>query len=192
MREFSLHSNKFSANRPPRLLQRSRFILPALLPAVIFVGCYAFVHDNTSPEFTPDPRDAKENVAGSGGNAGGPGAVVFSARCAVCHQMNGKGIPGVYPNLAGSKFATGTPEIPIRIVLHGFNGAIVRNGITYNGVMQPWQNDLSDQQIADVLTFVRSSWGNSAPAVDPALVKKIRESTKSKVGAMTEADMKSM
>jgi mono/diheme cytochrome c family protein len=164
-----------------------------VFPAVIAVGCNAFVHDEDPPEWTPDPKDVAAQQAGqAAAGAGGPGASVFNAKCAVCHQMTGKGIPGVYPPLAGSAFATGDPEIPVRIVLHGFNGSIVRNGSSFNGVMQPWQNDLTDQQIADVLSYVRSSWGNSAPAVEAATVRKIRDLTKTRSGAFTEPELKSL
>ena len=77
---------------------------------------------------------------------------------------------------------------PIRIVLHGFQGAIERNGKTYNGVMAAW-SQLSDQEIADVLTHVRSSWGNSAGAVTVDEVKAVRDQTAGKVGAYTEAEL---
>jgi mono/diheme cytochrome c family protein len=163
------------------------------VPSFLLIGCYAFVHDEDPPEWTPDPKDvAAQQTNPSASGSDGPGASVFNAKCAVCHQMTGKGIPGVYPPLAGSEMATGNPERPVRIVLHGFNGPIVRNGASFNGVMQPWQNDLSDQQIADVLSYVRSSWGNSAPAVDAAAVKKIRDLTKNKAGAFNEAELKNL
>jgi mono/diheme cytochrome c family protein len=103
--------------------------------------------------------------------------------------MGGTGIPGVYPSLAGSALATGDERLAIRIVLHGFQGPIERNGTKYNGVMQPWRNDLSDQQIADVLTYVRSSWGNTAAAVTPEAVKAEREATKTRTRAYTEAEL---
>ena len=152
-------------------------------------GCYAFVNDDAPPEWEPDPADVAQQLDAAAAGSGGPGATVFNARCAVCHQMSGEGIPGVYPSLKGSAFATGEPSVPIRIVLHGFQGPIERKGKKYNGVMQPWQSDLSDQQIADVLTFVRSSWGNSAAAVTPDDVAKLREATKGKIGAYSEAQL---
>ncbi|MBI5648652.1 MAG: cytochrome c [Ignavibacteriae bacterium] len=165
-------------------------VLVSALPALILVGCYAFTGDGEPPEWTPDPKDVAQQSAQPGaGGSGGPGAAIFNQKCAVCHQMTGKGIPAVYPSLAGSELATGDPTLPIQIVLHGFQGPISRGGQSYNGVMQPWQNELSDQQIADVLTYVRSSWGNSAPAVDAAAVKTVRDATKGKVGAYTEPEL---
>lgn len=170
----------------------TRLYAVLLLPALVMAGCYGFTNDSEPPEWTPDPRDAVQDAGSGLATKGGPGAVVFNQKCAVCHQMTGKGIPGVYPTLEGSAFATGDPKISVRIVLHGFQGPIVRNGQSINGVMQPWQNELDDQQVADVLTYIRSSWGNTAPAVDAATVKQIREETKNKAGAFTEAELKSL
>ena len=166
--------------------------LSAILLAFSLVflgGCYAFVNDEEPPAWEPDPADVAQQFDAAAAGSGGPGAAVFNAKCAVCHQMSGEGIPGVYPTLKGSAFATGDPGIPIRIVLHGFQGPIERGGKQYNGVMQPWQNDLDDQQIADVLTFVRTSWGNSAPAVTPEEVAAVRKETKGKIGAYSEAEL---
>lgn len=161
-----------------------------LTAALMLAGCNAFVSDETPPEWT-DPEGAKDGVAAIAAGSGGPGASVFNAKCAVCHQMTGQGIPNVYPSLVGSELATGDPALSIRIVLHGFNGPIERKGAKFNGVMQPWKNDLSDQEIADVLSYVRSSWGNAAAAVTAEQVKEQREKTKGKVGAYTEAELKS-
>ncbi|MFZ1731075.1 MAG: cytochrome c [Bacteroidota bacterium] len=172
------------------LFKYSRASFLTLIAAAFMAGCNAFVHDGTPPEWT-DPAGAQQDVGAIAAGTGGPGAAVFNGKCAVCHQMSGKGIPNVYPSLSGSAIVTGDPVLPIRIVLHGFNGPIERNGGKYNGVMQPWQNDLTDQQIADVLTFVRSSWGNTAAAVTPEQVKEQRAATKGKVGAYTEQELKS-
>ena len=158
--------------------------------AVLFLhGCYYFVSDDTPPEWD-GPATAAEQAGATAAGAGGPGATVYNTKCASCHQSNGKGLPGVYPPLGGSSFATGDPAIPIRIVLHGFHGPIERNGKQFNGVMQPWGNELSDQQIADVLTHVRTSFGNNASAIEPAMVTKIREATAGKSGAYTEDELK--
>ncbi len=152
-------------------------------------GCYVFVSDETPPEWYDAKKASQETAATTAGGAGGS---VYQSKCAVCHQATGKGIPGVYPSLVGSEIATGDPSKPIMIVLHGFQGVIERGGQQYNGVMQAWKNDLTDQQIADVLTFVRSSWGNAADAIDAATVKKIREASTKRLTALTEADLKAI
>jgi mono/diheme cytochrome c family protein len=136
-----------------------------------------------------EPAGAKKDDAGAGGGtAAGPGGAVYAKICASCHQGNGKGLPGVYPALAGSALVQGESTAPLRIILHGFQGKIVRNGKEYNGVMQAW-GSLSDQEIADVLTFVRASWGNTGAAVDVATVTDVRAKTKGKSSGYTESEL---
>ncbi len=180
--------------RSPRfilgLFKNNRAFLLPLIAAVLLPGCNSFVHDGTPPEWT-DPPGTQQDAAATAESGGGAGASVFNAKCAACHQTNGQGIPNVFPPLAGSKLVTGDPVLPIRIVLHGFNGPIERDGKKFNGVMQPWKNDLTDQEIADVLTYVRSSWGNAAAAVSAEQVKEQRTATKGKSGAYTEEQLTS-
>jgi mono/diheme cytochrome c family protein len=111
------------------------------------------------------------------------------AVCQTCHQADGKGLPGVYPPLAGSEWVTGPAELPIAIVLHGLQGEIVVAGVTYNNNMMPWKH-LDDAQIAAALTYVRSAWGNAAPAVTAADVAKVRAATMDRPGPWTVADLK--
>ncbi|MBR9978148.1 MAG: cytochrome c [Bacteroidetes bacterium] len=172
------------------LVKNSSTYLLTLTGLVLFTGCYAFVGDEAPPEWK-DPEGSASDIAAIAAGTGGPGASVYNAKCAVCHQMNGQGIPKVYPNLVGSSLVVGDPALPIRIVLHGFNGPIERDGISYNGVMQPWKNDLSDQEIADVVNYVRTNWGNDASEITAEDVKAQREATRAKVGAYTEAELKS-
>jgi nitrite reductase (NO-forming) len=104
------------------------------------------------------------------------GNAVFMQTCFVCHQPEGQGVAGQIPPLAKSDFlATRSKEDYIRGVLMGRTGQIVVNGKTYNGTMVPL-NYLSDEQIANVLTYVRNSWGNSGEAVTPQEVTRIRQS----------------
>ena len=141
-----------------KFLLSSRFLLSLSLSSFLLIaGCNfsgLFVHLEDDPVFV-DPT-AQATPAGGAIAAGGPGAASFAKICASCHQGNGKGIPGVYPPLAGSAFANGDPSVPIRIVLQGFKGKIVRDGKEYNGLMAPWKDQMTDQDIADVLTYVRS------------------------------------
>ena len=89
------------------------------------------------------------------------------AVCQTCHQADGNGVPNAFPPLAGSEIATGPSEVPIAIVLHGLQGPLTVHGTTYNGQMAAW-GQFSDDDIAATLTYVRSSWGNAAPAVTAA------------------------
>jgi nitrite reductase (NO-forming) len=94
--------------------------------------------------------------------------------CFVCHQPNGQGLPGQIPPLALSDFlATKDKGNIIRGVISGRSGPIVVNGKPYNGTMIPLPY-LTDEQIANVLTYVGNSWGNSNAAVTVQEVDQIR------------------
>jgi mono/diheme cytochrome c family protein len=100
----------------------------------------------------------------------GAGAGVFTKNCSSCHQANGKGQPGVFPPLAGNAVVTGPAAAVIHIVKNGLSGKITVNGTTYNGQMPAWKGTLSDGDIASVITYIRSSWGNHASAVTTSQV----------------------
>src|SRR5208283_4915494 len=94
------------------------------------------------------------------------GEKVFSANCAACHQASGKGVPGAFPALDGSKVVNGPKDAQIRTVLNG----VVKNG--QPTAMVAWKGTLSDTDIASVITYTRNSWGNhTGEAVQPAEVK---------------------
>ncbi len=88
------------------------------------------------------------------------GKQVFTANCVACHQLTGQGIPGAFPPLAGSDFLMANTERAITVVMHGLSGAITVNGKAYNGVMPSLQ--LSNGDIAAVLSYVRTNFGNKA------------------------------
>lgn len=112
------------------------------------------------------------------------GKRVFT-NCQACHQAAGTGIEGTYPPLAGSELVRGEPEPLIKILLHGLEGPITVKGKPFNNVMPAWGGKLSDEQIAAVLTHIRQSWGNSAGAVSPELVAKVRKETASRTAPWT-------
>jgi cytochrome c oxidase subunit II len=97
------------------------------------------------------------------------GEKVFGANCAACHQANGKGVPPAFPPLDGSKVVTGPKEAQIGIVMHG----VVRDGKPT--AMVGWQQ-LSDTDIASVVTYTRNAWGNkTGDAAQPAEIKMARK-----------------
>ncbi|WP_018614464.1 c-type cytochrome [Segetibacter koreensis] len=104
------------------------------------------------------------------------GQKVFESTCIVCHQKNGGGVPRLNPPLIKTKYVLGDKSQLVQIVLKGLNQPIEIEGETYNNVM-PSFAQLTDEQIADVLTYVRNSFGNKASAVTPALVKAERAKT---------------
>jgi mono/diheme cytochrome c family protein len=97
----------------------------------------------------------------------------YQAVCATCHQAEGQGMPGVFPPLAGSEWMTGNPEVPIRITLLGLTGPIDVKGVTYNAMMPP-PPGLSDEQIAEAITFARTNFGNQASEVTVDQVQEVR------------------
>lgn len=103
------------------------------------------------------------------------GEQVYASVCTSCHQATGLGVPGAFPPLVGSEWVSGKPEILAAAVLHGLSGPIEVKGVAYNGAMPPWGASLSDDDVANVLTYIRSAWGNSSPPVDPSVVTPIRK-----------------
>lgn len=113
------------------------------------------------------------------------GKGVFMQTCFVCHQVTGMGIPGQIPPLAESDFLMADKERAIRIVLGGLTGEVVVKGKKFNGVMVPLAN-LSDSEIANVLTYVRNSFGNSGEAVKAEEVSRVRNQLPTAVASSFE------
>ena len=99
------------------------------------------------------------------------GEEVYKTTCAACHQANGKGVPGAFPALAGSAIATGPADGHVNLVMHGKQGT----------AMQGFANQLSDTDIAAVVTYQRNSWGNNkGDLVQPMAIKALRQATAEK------------
>ena len=115
--------------------------------------------------------------------------------CVACHLPNGLGQPGAIPPLDRSDWVLGDKERLIKISIHGLMGEVVVNEEKYVGVMQgfgqPLGSPLNDQQIADVLTYIRNEWGNSVSAISPEEVKAVRDSEKDRelTAMWTEAEL---
>ena len=103
------------------------------------------------------------------------GEQIYAQVCSACHQTNGEGLAGMYPPLAGSEWMEKNSETLIKILLHGLMGEIEVKGAKYNNIMSPWGPVLSDEEVANVLTYVRSSWGNTGVPVTAEEVKAVRE-----------------
>jgi len=110
------------------------------------------------------------------------GSVLFMSTCSTCHQPNGEGLANVFPPLAKSDLLAKTPQRAIEIVLNGLTGPITVNGNQYNSVMPP-MSQLNDDEVANILTYVQSSWGNDGPQVTAKQVAEIRAKTKRPEGA---------
>ena len=105
------------------------------------------------------------------------GEKVYTETCSPCHQVDGGGVENLNPPLVKTIYVLGDKTRLIGIVLNGFKESIEINGTPYANNM-PSHDFLKDDQIADVLTYVRNSFGNKAPAVTAAEVTKVRASVK--------------
>ena len=111
------------------------------------------------------------------------GATLYSTLCAACHQASGTGLPGVFPPLAGSDWVSGKDSTLAAIVLQGVSGKLTVNGVAFNGAMPSFKAQLSDEQLAAVLSHVRSAWGNASPPVAPQTVARVRDELKARTEA---------
>src|SRR5690554_6790248 len=102
-----------------------------------------------------------------------PGRKVYQSVCVACHMADGSGIPSMYPPLIKTDMVLNDKDKLIEITLNGLSGKIEVNGKIYNNIMPP-HSHLSDKQIADVLTYVRKSFGNNASEVSVEEVQKVR------------------
>ena len=105
------------------------------------------------------------------------GKKAYTERCLTCHQADGGGVQNMNPPLTKTKWVLGDKTQLIQIVLKGMTTGVEIDGDSYHNVMAS-HADLNDQQIADVLTYVRNSFGNKAKAVTVAEVKAVRAKTK--------------
>ena len=126
-------------------------------------------------------------IAGSGPPAVPVGQEIYEALCLNCHQAAGQGLEGVYPPLAGSEWVRGDKDRLIRIVLHGLEGPTKVAGKTYGAVPMPPMG-LDDQQTAEVLNYVRETWGGKdLPTVSADDVARIRAASRQR--PWTEAEL---
>ncbi|MBL7858036.1 MAG: cytochrome c [Cyclobacteriaceae bacterium] len=121
---------------------------------------------STLLSFQQQPKfDVKASIA--------RGKEVYTAYCISCHMEQGEGIEDIYPPLAKSDYLMADKIRSIKQVLYGVNGEIRVNGKTYNGDMTGF--DMTDQEVSDVLNYVRNSFGNKGGAVTPEEVKASRK-----------------
>jgi mono/diheme cytochrome c family protein len=99
----------------------------------------------------------------------------FAVSCAVCHSLSGLGEEGKGPPLVDSEWALGSVERLGRIVINGLHGPIKVAGKIYNNVEMPAVLTMTNDEIAEALTYIRREWGHQAPPVEPATIRAIRK-----------------
>lgn len=179
------NSEPFEASTPIPL-----FLL-GLVSVLLAWAIYYIVTANPHTPVQYGDRRTLADLSASAAKTSGAvvdGAQVFSTQCIACHQASGLGIPGVFPPLAGSEWATGKDRLIVQILLHGIEGPIVVKGAHYAGSMPKFGDKLSDAEIAAVTSYVRSQWGNSAGAISTTTVAAERSRTSGQSGPWKGGD----
>ncbi len=169
---------------------RTPFATLCLMGLAGIVGAGAVFEDLSSQS-----RRLQPGAAVSGNRAPFPqdeGAEIYQTRCLSCHQANGGGVPGVFPPLTGTEWVTGDEGVLIRIILNGMTGELEVNGMVYTGAMPPWGSFLTDEEMADLLTYIRTEWSNDASDVTPEMVAEVREAVADRAEPWTVAELEAM
>jgi mono/diheme cytochrome c family protein len=142
-----------------RVVSRAAAIAAALALAGALAGCARAGHAMNPGAQRAAPASAND------------GARIYLTNCSSCHQVDGQGIPGAFPPLAGNPVVLGEPGRAIAIVKHGSRGPIWVAGRRYDGEMPGWEGLLSDADLAAVVTYVRTAWSNDAGPVSENQVR---------------------
>lgn len=136
-----------------------------------------FASSNELVRLVPEDPAMKDFYAGK--------AVYDRPTCGACHQPNGMGTAGVFPPLANSEWVVEKdPARVVRIILDGVTGPIQVGGTAYNSQMPGWRAQLTEEEIAQVATYIRKAWGNNASAVTKEQVAAIKQETEARGGAL--------
>jgi len=149
-----------------RILVMVLLIIPALLKAQTKKPVTKTATANTGASST---SALKASIA--------RGQTVYAKYCLTCHQVDGSGVVNLNPPLIKTKWTLGSKTVLIQQILKGSSGKIEIDGDTFSNTMPPLKT-LTDQQIADVITYVRNNFGNKASAVSVGEVKAVRAKVK--------------
>lgn len=141
-----------------------KMMRPKLLAVVLFViGVFL-------SQFGADPAKSDKHIA--------KGKLLFEVSCGTCHQFDGKGAEGIAPTLVGCDWVIGPEDRLVRIALYGVRGPITVKGKQYNLEMPGlYYYQFEDEQMSQVLSYIRQAWKNNASPVSAKTVAKIRKAT---------------
>jgi mono/diheme cytochrome c family protein len=154
---------------------RIRQTLLMALTCAFLVACQSTPENKKVGPVNSEKSASELNKSQSAETAGEnhPGKAVYKQYCLACHQADGSGVPNMHPPLTPGSWVGKNPEELIAILMKGLSGKVEVNGEIYKNFM-PSHAQLTDEQIADVLSYVRSSFGNNFDPVTPEMVKKVR------------------
>ena len=135
--------------------------------AVVFFSCGAQPKQGSDNVVQETQRSTVQAMQGH------PGERVYNQYCKACHMADGTGIRGMHPPLVNNKTVNGKTERLIEVTMKGMSGKVVIDGVEYNGIMPP-HTHLTNQQIADVITYIRQNFSNNAGPVTAGEVAKFR------------------
>lgn len=145
----------------------------------------------TFPSKEPaDPSETQQQVPAGDAALAAQGEDLYAQHCASCHGRKGNGLGGAFPPLAGTNWVTGEADTAIRIVLHGLRGRISVKDRIYNNVMPAFGRRLSDDEVAAILSYVRTSWGNGQDRIESEKVRETRARYSDRVQPWTASQLR--
>ena len=138
---------------------------------------YVYLGDRAQPNMKAVATAATAAKAGelTEGNQVDAGKALFAGTCSTCHMPEGQGMAGVFPPLAKSDYIAADPKRVASVILHGLQGPVKVNGTDYNSIMPP-MSQLTDDEVANIATYVLNSWGNPGGKISKAEVAELRKS----------------
>lgn len=151
------------------------YLIYCVLIGVLFFSCQNAPENKKADPVTPEKlaTEISKSLPSAPAGKEHPGKAVYTQYCLTCHQANGSGVQSMYPPLTPGSWVGKDYKDLIAIMMKGLSGKIEVNGEVYKNFM-PSQAQLTDEQLADVLSYVRSSFGNNFEPVTPEMVKKVR------------------
>jgi len=159
-------------------MKKKSIVLASLVAvaAIFLISCSSPSTPETSPSAKETSPSAKEASSSSIPEASiGNGEKIYKQYCLACHQADGSGVSQLNPPLKNTDYVLGVESRLIGIVMNGFSEGVEINGDTYTNPMPPFGASLKDEEIADVLTYVRNSFGNKASQISADQVKALRK-----------------
>lgn len=152
-----------------------KHLIYCVLIGVLFVSCQnASENKKVTPVSTEKlATEISKSLPPAAAGKEHPGKAVYNQYCLTCHQADGTGVRNMHPPLTPGSWVGNDPNELIAIMMKGLSGKIEVNGEVYKNFM-PSHAQLTDEQLADVLSYIRSSFGNNFEPVTPDMVKKVR------------------